>query len=280
MREEVIGRARLILGDAREALAELTAESFDCCVTSPPYWGGLRDYGDPRQLGMERDPSDFAAALCGILEGVRRALKPTGTLWLNIADAYAASGKGGGGNRGDRKCWSTIAGRTGFRMPPDGYKPKDLVLVSFMVAEALRSAGWYLRKTIIWNKPAAVEPNRLDRPSVSHEYIFLLAKSRQYATRDPGVSWWSKSVWDIAPGGYDGHPAAFPLELAARCLAASCANGGSVLDPFGGSGTTAVAAMRANCDATVIELSDEYAAVARKRIEDAQRQGDFFVEAA
>lgn len=276
----IIGNATLYLGDARQVLAELPADSFSCCVTSPPYWGGLRDYGDDRQLGMEREPADYVAALVDILEGVKRVLRPDGALWLNIADAYAASGKGGGGNRGDRACWNTIARRTGFRTAPEGYKPKDLVLTSFMVAEALRMAGWYLRKTIIWRKPSAIEPERLDRPSLSHEYIFLLSKSQQYAARNPGGAWWHHSVWDIRPDGFPGHPAAFPVELAERCIQASSGADGSVVDPFGGAGSTAVAANKHGRSATLIELSGEYFPLACRRIEDAQRQGSLFTEAA
>lgn len=257
---------QILIGDCREKLRELPDASVHCCVTSPPYWGGLRDYGDDRQLGMERNPADYAYRLVCALQEVRRVLRNDGALWLNIADAYAASGKGGGGNRGDRECWSTIAGRTGFRMPPVGYKPKDLVLVSFAVAEALRQDGWYLRKTVIWEKPAAVEPTRLDRPSLSHEYIFLLAKSRQYATRDPGEDWWSHSVWRFSPSGHEGHPAAFPPELVERCMRASCPEGGTVLDPFGGAGTTGLVAGRLGRNAILVELNPEYAAIAERRL--------------
>jgi site-specific DNA-methyltransferase (cytosine-N4-specific) len=255
---------RILIGDCREKLRELPDASVHCCVTSPPYWGGLRNYGDDRQLGMERNPAEYVEKLAQIMREVRRVLHGEGALWLNIADAYAASGKGGGGNRGDRECWNTIARRTGFRTAPDGYKLKDLVLASFMVAEALRQDGWYLRKTIIWRKPAAIEPTRLDRPSLSHEYLFLLTKSRHYAVRDPGESWWAHSVWDIPTGGHEGHPAAFPAELARRCIV--CSGAGTVLDPFGGAGTTGMAADRLGRDAVLIELNQQYAEIAQQRL--------------
>jgi site-specific DNA-methyltransferase (cytosine-N4-specific) len=257
---------RILIGDCREKLSELPDASVNCCVTSPPYWGGLRDYGDERQLGMERNPADFINSLVATLREVRRVLRDDGSLWLNIADAYAASGKGGGGNRGGRECWASIAGRTGYRMPPEGYKPKDLVLVSFMAAEALRADGWFLRKTIIWEKPAAVEPTRLDRPSLSHEYIFLLSKSRHYAVRNPGEAWWAHSVWKFSPSGHEGHPAAFPAELVRRCVLCGTDEGGTVLDPFGGAGTTGLVADRLQRDAILIELNPEYAAIAERRL--------------
>jgi site-specific DNA-methyltransferase (adenine-specific)/site-specific DNA-methyltransferase (cytosine-N4-specific) len=257
---------RILIGDCREKLRELPDASMNCCITSPPYWGGLRDYGDDRQIGMEREPFRYAAYLVNVLREVRRVLRDDGSLWLNIADSYAASGKGGGGNRGDRECWSTIAGRTGFRMPPQGYKPKDLVLISFMVAEALRQDGWFLRKTIIWQKPAAIEPTRLDRPSLSHEYIFLLSKSRHYAVRDPGEAWWAHSVWEFRSEGCDGHPAAFPAELVRRCLLCASQEGGTVIDPFFGAGTTGLVADRLGRNCIGIELNPEYAEIARKRL--------------
>lgn len=257
---------RILIGDCREKLLELGDKSAHCCVTSPPYWGGLRDYGDERQLGKERNPAEFVAELVSIFREVRRVLRDDGSLWLNIGDAYAASGKGGGGNRGDRECWNTIARRTGFRTAPEGYKPKDLVLASFMTAEALRQDGWFLRKTIIWQKPAATEPTRLDRPSVSHEYIFLLSKSQHYAVRDPGEAWWAHSVWEFPTGGFEGHPAAFPLELARRCILCATQEGGTVLDPFGGAGTTGMVADRLKRNAVLIELNNGYAAAAEARL--------------
>jgi DNA modification methylase len=164
----------LVHGDCRQAMQAMADGSVHCCVTSPPYWGGVRDYGVDGQLGMERQPEDYVSSLVGVFAEVRRVLRADGSLWLNVGDVYAASGKGGGGNRGDRISWATIAGRTGYRNPPEGYKPKDITLVAFQLAHALRLDGWYARQTIIWRKPGAVEPMRLDRPASSHEYLFLL----------------------------------------------------------------------------------------------------------
>lgn len=211
-------------------------------VTSPPYWGGLRDYGDPAQLGLEREPCAYVETLVAVFREVRRVLKADGTLWLNMGDVYAASGKGGGGSRGDRACWSTVKERKGFRMPPDGFKQKDLTLVPFMVAAALRIDGWYLRSVIIWRKQSAVEPMRHDRPAVSHEYVFLLTLNEAYFAVNPGERWWGHSVWDIQSDADASHPAAMPSELARRCIVSSCALGGLVFDPFLGSGTVGAVA--------------------------------------
>lgn len=233
----------LIRADARHL--PLRDECVDCVVTSPPYWGGLRDYGDPRQFGLERDPVSYAGQLVRAALGeVQRVLKPTGALWLNVGDVYAAGGKGGGGNRGDRASWATVRERKGFRMPPVGYKQKDLTLTPFIVADTARREGWYLRATVIWRKPSAAEPLRLDRPSVSHEYVFLLTKQEDYATRNPGEPWWNSSVWDIQTDADGSHPAAMPSELARRCIVASTELGQIVFDPFVGSGTVCRVAER------------------------------------
>jgi site-specific DNA-methyltransferase (cytosine-N4-specific) len=246
----------LLNADARAL--PLLAESVQCCVTSPPYWGGLRDYGHPAQIGLERDPADYVSALVMVFREVRRVLKPRGTLWLNVGDVYAASGKGGGGNRGGRACWSTVRERKGFRMPPQGFKMKDLTLVPFALADALRRDGWYLRAAVVWKKASAAEPMRLDRPALSHEYVYLLSKSEQYDARNPGEPWWGHTVWEIAQDSDGSHPAAMPRELARRCIVAR----ERVLDPFMGSGTVGAVAERngrkwVGCDLGYHELGRE-----------------------
>lgn len=169
-------------------------ESVDCCITSPPYWG-LRDYGIAGQLGLEKTPGEYVDRVVKVFNEVRRVLKPTGTLWLNLGDSYAGSwGNYGGQNRGNG---SQRKIKTGSKVhqesydslekwkPPTanelkGIKPKDLVGIPWMVAFALRSAGWYLRSDIIWAKPNCMPESVTDRPTRSHEYIFLLSKSAKY----------------------------------------------------------------------------------------------------
>lgn len=254
----------IVRGDAR--LLPLRDGCVQCVVTSPPYWGGVRDYGHVEQLGMERNPDDYVAALVSVFDECWRVLDPGGCLWLNMGEVYAASGKGGGGNQGDRASWSTIAGRTGYRGAPEGFKPKDITLTPFRAAEALRSRGWYLRATIIWRKPSAVEPLRLDRPALSHEYVFMFAKSEQYDARSPNEQWWGHSVWDITPHHTAEHPATMPVELARRCIVASCPVDGLVMDPFCGSGTTGIAAVQEGRRFIGVELNEEYATLARRRV--------------
>lgn len=265
-------------GDCRDTMRAMTAEGVkvQTIVTSPPYWGGLRDYGHEAQLGLERDPADYVRVLVDTFRLARDLLSDDGTFWLNVGDVYAASGKGGGGNRGDRAAWSTIKERKGFRMPPTGYKMKDLTLVAFQLADGLRRDGWYLRQTVIWKKPAAVEPMRLDRPASSHEYLFLFSKSETYLAQNPGHKWWGHSVWEIASDSDGSHPAAMPRELPARCILATTERGHIVFDPFLGSGTVAEAAQKLERRFIGCELNPEYEQLQRDRL---RQPGLMFVTA-
>jgi DNA modification methylase len=167
-------------GDCREVLASLSADSVDCVVTSPPYWG-LRDYGNDGQLGLERTPEEYVANMVAVFAEVRRVLKPSGTCWLNLGDSYAANWRGGGPDTASDKQLSN-RGTVDFmgRSPASGLKPKDLVGIPWRVAFALQADGWYLRSDIIWSKPNPMPESVTDRPTKSHEYLFLLTKSAKY----------------------------------------------------------------------------------------------------
>lgn len=171
---------RIINGDCRSVLAELPAESVQCVVTSPPYWG-LRDYGVVGQLGLEGSVADHVATMVGVFREVRRVLKSDGTLWLNYGDSYASSVNG-------RSAADTKAAgnddRT-FRDKPfstvgNGLKPKDLCGVPWRVAFGLQEDGWWLRQDIIWSKPNPMPESVTDRCTKAHEYIFMLTKSARY----------------------------------------------------------------------------------------------------
>jgi site-specific DNA-methyltransferase (adenine-specific)/site-specific DNA-methyltransferase (cytosine-N4-specific) len=256
------GGVTIYHGDCREVLPTLSG--VQVIVSSPPYWS-LRVYSGDGELGSEKTPEEYVANLASVLGAARETLNDNGTLWLNLGDSYAASGKGGGGNRGDRRCWTDLVTRTGFRMPPPGYKMKDLTLSAAKAAERLRADGWYLRSTVVWEKPAATEPLRVDRPAVSHEYVFLLSKCEEYKA---GCSerWWGHSVWLIQPESVDGHPAAMPKELARRCISSGSHTNDVVLDPFMGSGTTLRAAKDLGRRAIGIEIEERYCEIAANRL--------------
>lgn len=171
---------QIIIGDALAELRKLPADSVDCCVTSPPYWG-LRDYGVAGQLGLEPTYQEHVAVMAELFEEVRRVLKPRGTCWMNYGDSYATSINGrsaadtkllGDDDRTFRdKPFSTVQGVL---------KPKDLCGIPWRVAFALQDRGWYLRQDIIWSKPNPMPESIGDRCTKAHEYLFLLAKSSRY----------------------------------------------------------------------------------------------------
>jgi DNA modification methylase len=400
------GKVTQWCGDVRQVLKHLPADYFDCVVTSPPYWG-LRDYGVEGQLGLERSLGEHLAVMVDVFAEVRRVLKPSGTLWVNYGDCYAASPNGrsaadtkaagnddrtfrdkpfstvgaiydpnggakGGGYRGKNKGnsdssatpkgrvvggklvkWNRRSERGGhnlggsdeavadYRVMHAGYlKPKDLCMVPNRLAIALQDDGWWVRSEIIWHKPNPMPESIKDRPGTSHEKIWLLTKqanyfydaeaiaepvtgstidrvsqatwadqvgseranggaktngnmkavvhrakdhangaippnsrphnlsayeakhNREYPTRN------SRNVWTIGTEPFsEAHFAVFPSALAERCIKAGSPAGGLVLDPFGGAGTTALAAATLGRSCTLIELNSEYCRLARARIE-------------
>lgn len=178
---------RILVGDVRERLAEMESDSVHCVVTSPPYWG-LRDYGVPRQMGLEPTLAEHIAALVGVFDEVRRVLRPDGTLWLNYGDCYAGSWSGssmrpeGGSQRPGSPGFQPLDQRYAARAGavPEGLKPKDLCMVGNRLAIALQDAGWWVRSEIIWAKPNPMPESVTDRPTVAHDKIWLLTKSARY----------------------------------------------------------------------------------------------------
>lgn len=169
---------QLIIGDCLEELKKLPDESVHCCITSPPYWG-LRDYGVDGQIGLEDSPEAFVEKMVSVFREVRRVLRDDGTLWLNLGDSYAGNPGGYQGKNGQRAS-RTFTARILMPKKADSIKPKDLVGIPWRVAFALQADGWYLRQDIIWHKPNPMPESVQDRCTKSHEYIFLLAKSRKY----------------------------------------------------------------------------------------------------
>ena len=170
----IIGDATLYYGDALECLTALPDESVHCCVTSPPYWG-LRDYGVSGAIGLEPTFQEWLDKMVAVCREVRRVLRKDGTFWLNCGDCYAA-------NRGyqvpDNK--HVDVGNSSPMKVPDGFKPKDLLLMPARLAIALQTDGWWVRSEIIWAKPNPMPESVADRPTSAHEKIYLLTKSAKY----------------------------------------------------------------------------------------------------
>jgi DNA modification methylase len=324
----------LHLGDCRQILQVLPAQSVNCCVTSPPYFG-LRDYGMANQIGLEQTHDAYVAELVAVFREVRRVLRDDGTLWLNLGDSYCSIGgehtgrkdnqqgvgagnrqwKGGSG-RADKVVKSdglSRRNRDGTKAP--GLKPKDLIGIPWRVAFALQADGWWLRQDIIWHKPNPMPESVTDRCTKAHEYIFLLSKSARYwydaeAIKSPSVSAAPRgganafrgqghfrnsdggpanrngrdmasigrsehrnrrSVWTVATQPYKGaHFATFPPKLVEPCILAGCPVGGTVLDPFSGSGTTGQVAINHHRSYIGCELNPDYHRLANQRLNGAQ----------
>ncbi len=329
---------KVILSDALKALRSLTEKSVDCCVTSPPYYG-LRDYGVDQQIGLEETPAEYIDKLVEIFREVRRVLKYNGTLWLNMGDSYAGSGKGR--NADGTPCNGNSISREenikfGGILPSARhleFKRKDLMGIPWELALALRNDGWYLRQDIIWYKPNCMPESVKDRCTKSHEYIFLLSKSEKYyfdyeAIREPAMGFDNslpagsrgtltpnsrrrkgnsrtfrggvytnnrtyensadmartshgntenvtglrnkRDVWIVSTKGCkEAHFATFPEKLIEPCILAGCPTGGTVLDPFAGSGTTGVVANRHGRNFIGIELNPDYCGIMERRLEEA-----------
>ena len=308
---------KILCGDALSVLKSLPSDSVHCCVTSPPYYG-LRDYGVDGQIGLEQTPGEYVARLTEVFREVRRVLTPEGTLWLNIADSYAGSGKGAGKWSTDhpakgKQRYIYTAEDPAARLPKEwpGVKPKDMIGIPWMLAFSLRTDGWYLRSDIIWHKPNCLPNSMKDRPVNCYEHVFLLAKSKKYhfdytalqvpmaesskaryrrgfyaskyAEGAPGQPSQTinqprpgeeapamrrgRDIWTIGTNNYRAaHFATFPVELVKPCLLAGCPEGGIVLDPFFGAGTTGVAALMLGRQYIGIELNPDFCEIARKRI--------------
>ena len=277
----------LINADVNDGLKQIEEKSVHCIVTSPPYWG-LRDYGVVGQLGRESTPEEYVANMVEVFRGIKRVLRDDGTVWLNLGDSYSQT--------------------------------KNLVGIPWRVAFALRADGWYLRSDIIWHKPNPMPESVTDRPTKSHEYIFLLSKSQKYyydheaikektLTHDLTSPRGSKgldnvnsglrkqdgvgkrnytgfndrynapekrnkrSVWTIPTKPFaEAHFAVFPEELIVPCILAGCPEGGVVLDPFFGSGTTGIVSHKLNRKWIGIELNPEYVKMAQRRIDELESQ--------
>jgi DNA modification methylase len=174
-------RWRVLCGDALTELRKLPGESVQCVVTSPPYYG-LRDYGQDGQLGLESTPEQYVARLVEVFREVRRVLRADGTVWLNLGDSYSGSLALTTNEKALKGKQGTNAGTRG-NIPKHGFgdtKPKDLIGIPWRVAFALQADGWWLRSDIIWAKPNPMPESVTDRPTKSHEYLFLLTKSPRY----------------------------------------------------------------------------------------------------
>ena len=294
----------ILFGDCRETLKQFD-EKARVCVTSPPYYG-LRDYGgENNQIGQEQTPEDYVDEMVKVFRLVRDCLTDDGTLWLNIGDSYYNYRSDGNYPKQTvSKTRQDLPTKTPVRGNKlEGYKSKDLIGIPWMLAFALRKDGWYLRQDIIWHKPNPMPESVKDRCTKSHEYIFLLSKNKNYyydneAIKEPVKQDWGtrdrtngkyhnegtglqphsgltksytkknkRSVWSVTKKPYKGaHFATFPPELIEPCIKAGSEVGDIILDPFMGSGTTAMVAKMLDRYYIGCELHEDYGNLIQERV--------------
>jgi DNA modification methylase len=274
LREGHVGKKlsyRLITADVLAGLRAMPRKSINAIVTSPPYYW-QRDYEVEGQIGHESTIDGYVAALADAFSEAKEVLADDGLLFLNLGDSYYnAKGKPHGR---DRKHGARQIARQQLRAvdgPGLGLPRKSLIGLPWRVALLMQSRGWTLRSAVIWHRPNALgEPSSKDRPWRTSENVFIFSKQPKYFFNRSALGG-EEDIWTIRarPENPYAHCAPFPVELVDRCLSCGCKPGGTVLDPFAGSGTTLVAALMSGRSAVGIELNDQYAALAERRLRDA-----------
>lgn len=306
---------RILTGDCRTVLQTLADESVNCVVTSPPYFG-LRDYGMDGQIGLEPTPDAFVVEMVAVFREVRRVLRKDGTLWLNLGDSYAGGGRGGGAegckqrtNAGSLlgpkkapdglkpKDLMGIPWRVAFALQADGWWLRQDIIwhkpnpMPESITDRCTKAHEYL---FLLTKG---ERYAFDAKAIAETCVSTApAGNKVSATkgRIGGGGGWDaspksdrsipadgrnkRSVWTVQSSPFpEAHFATFPPDLIEPCIKAGCPVGGTVLDPFGGAGTTGLVADRLSRNAILIELNPTYATMARDRL---ARDGGMFASLA
>jgi site-specific DNA-methyltransferase (cytosine-N4-specific) len=274
---------QIVQGHARDVLQELPSQSVDMVITSPPYWA-LRDYGVAGQIGHEPTVEGYILALTEVFDQAKRVLKDHGTCWVNLGDTYG-TGSGAGVRAGkqatNRGTQSNVGWQRHGKAGVAGFE-KCLLQIPSRFALDMAARGWRLRNEIIWHKPNVMPSSAADRFTVDFEKLFFFVKQPQYYFRQqferlaPGTAFKGRnrrSVWSIPTRPFlEAHFAVFPEALIETPILAGCPEGGVVLDPFIGSGTTALVALRLRRRFVGIELNPAYVDLARQRIVDLVHQ--------
>ena len=251
-------RWQILRGDTKQVLQRLDHNRFDCVVTSPPYFW-QRDYKVENQIGLESTIEHYVAAIVDAMEAVRRVVKPSGLLFLNLSDTYySAKGKPKGADK------KNPARRFGLRAVDAsglGVPRKTLIGIPWRVALGMIEKGWVLRSPIVWKKDKFMpEPTAKDRPWRTYELIFMFSKSQRYDFFREKLNG-DEDIWTIPTKPNQNrvsHFSAFPEELVKKCLDVGCKKDGEVLDPFAGTGTTLKVALQSGRSAVGIDIKPEF----------------------
>lgn len=272
----------IVLGDSIDLMKALPDRSIDTVVTSPPYWGQRTSAG----TGVEDDPRQYVLALREFFAVLLPKMKDDGLLWLNIGDAYNTPINW----REEDHAYSTLgADQAGLDPSNSAYTKNrhkrraflardekwlrygNLLALPYRLVIGMCDDGWLFRGEVIWRKKNPMPEGRCRRPHRQHESIYLFAREERHAFRvAPPVG----SVWDIANEKIPGfqHRSRFPEDLPRRCLEASNIRPGSVvLDPFSGSGTTGVAAMKLGATYLGFEIDADQVLASQARLDAVDR---------
>jgi len=278
---------KILQGDCREQLSNLAANSIDCCITSPPYWS-LRDYGKNDQVGLEDTPEKYIKEMVKVFKAVHRVLKPSGSLWINIGDSYISKDMGKYKTkdlagiphslvfalRDAGWYWRSEIIWNKTRYMPESAKDRparcheyiflltksskyyyDIDSVRVPYAKATKARRKYVHNKATSNSKGGWA-NSKGNEDVSMDMLEMNPKGKNNST-----------IWDISPVNFPGmHFATYPVSLIEPCVLAGSPPSGIVLDPFNGSGTTGVAALKHGRSYVGIELNPEYIEISRKRI--------------
>jgi len=262
---------KILVGNSLEVLKTLPDESVDCIMTSPPYWA-LRNYGEEGQLGLESSLFEYVNKLCEIFKEAMRVLKEAGTCWVNIGDTYAGGGSSSLSYDDMRHLPENCIPRLiNTSESSSGFKNKCLLMIPERFAIQMIENGWILRNQIIWYKPNPIPCPVKDRFTVDFEKLFFFVKSKKYnfnqlTSKDSIRN--ERTVWKIHTSNYRGeHYATYPEELCIKPILAGSPKEGLVLDPFFGSGTTGLVALKNGRNFVGIELNEKYAQLARDRLQ-------------
>jgi DNA modification methylase len=246
------------VGDARSVLSFLPDNTFQCVITSPPYYW-LRDYGVEGQIGKEWKIDEYIQAIANVMDQVKRVLAPDGILFLNLGDTYY-SGKGE--SQGvDKKSRKRRFGLRAVDASGLGVPQKSLIGIPWRIALEMINRNWVLRSSIIWDRLNPLPESARDRPGRTYENIFMFVKSKKYYFNQQALNGQREDLWSIEarPKPTPGiSTAPFPEELVQKCINVGCPENGNILDPFAGSGTTLRVALRCGRDATGIDINRDF----------------------
>lgn len=259
----------ILNGDSKEVTSTLTPSSINCVITSPPYYW-QRDYEVDGQFGLEPTIDGYVENLVDTFAAIRPALTDDGVVFLNLGDTYY-NAKGRPHGKDDKHRSRRLPGLRAVDGPGLGLPRKSLIGIPWRVALAMQADGWTLRSTIIWVRKTAIpEPTSKDRPWRKYEHVFLFSKSPRYFFDREGLDG-EEDVWYIEPDrkslARGTHYAPYPRKLVERCISAGCPDGGTVLDPFLGGGTTMYVADEMGRSSVGVELNPNFCDLVAKNMD-------------